>query len=377
MKTTNIAIDIIGFILMAVLFVNGGMKKYHKSVDQRLFHKIILTVMLMFLIDGASWALDQTVFPGDVIIQNIVNVLLYLMGPITAIFWLAYVDYKINNNINGLKKRYIYYIIPTLINSVLCFIQLFTPILFKFDTNNFNQYIRLPLSWYSFALPLIYIIYATLILILNQKRILKRNFIPLIMYMIFPFLGVIIQMLGTNLSTIYIGTAISILIVYLRIQNDIDLIDYLTGLQNRRHLIKYLNEKLVRNHHDNLYVIMIDIDNFKTINDTYGHNAGDRALVYISDIFTKSVKINDFVARYAGDEFVIVVDLLENEKIEDLLDVINYNINLFNDCVEDNFKLEISYGYTKYQTNDTVEDLLKRSDIQMYLQKQTKHNINV
>ena len=44
--------------------------------------------MIMFLIDGASWALDQTVFPGDVMIQNIVNVVLYLMGPITAIFWL-------------------------------------------------------------------------------------------------------------------------------------------------------------------------------------------------------------------------------------------------------------------------------------------------
>lgn len=371
MKYTNIAIDCIGFFLMFILFANGGLKKQHKSFDQRLFHRIIFTVMIMFIIDGLSWALDERVFKGDIICINVVNSFLYMIGPLTAILWLAYVDFKIFDDIRGLKGRIIFYSLPVLVNIIFCLIQFITPILFTFDVNNSNRYIRLPLSWYTYALPLGYIIFSTILLLRNKKNISKKIFIPLILYMVFPLIGTIIQMVGTGLSTIYIGTGLSIIIVYVRIQNDVGLVDYLTGLHNRRHLIEHLNERLLHNKDENLYLLMIDIDDFKKINDTYGHNAGDRALMRVSEIFLESVKPEDFVARYAGDEFVIVLQL-ENQTIDKVIEVILANIDLFNTYSEEEFRLEISCGYAKYQEKDNTEEFLKRADAAMYQVKQSK-----
>ena len=372
MKYTNIAIDCIGFLLMFILFCNGSLKKQHKSFDQRLFHRIIFNVMIMFLIDGLSWVFDQETFNGAILVSNIVNVFLYMIGPITTVLWLSYVDFKIFDDIRGLRNRIVIYSLPVIVNTVLSLIQLITPILFRFDPNNSNCYIRLPLSWYTYALPLLYIAYSTILLLNNKKKISKKIFIPLILYMVFPLLGTVVQMLGTNLSTIYIGTALSIIIVYVRIQNDVGLIDDLTGLQNRRHLIEYLNERIVHNKNENLYILMIDIDDFKSINDTYGHSAGDRALVYVSEIFLESVKLEDFVSRYAGDEFIIVLELNETENVEKVIDVIQANLDLFNTYTEEEFRLQVSCGYTKFIENDTTEEILKRADAEMYKIKKQK-----
>lgn len=374
MKYTNIAIDCIGFLIMFILFLNGGIKKQHKSFDQRMFHRIIFTVMIMFLIEGISWAFDGLVFEGAVVWANIINSFLYMIGPLTAVLWLAYVDFKIFDDIRILNNRIIYYSFPVLINIVLCLIQFITPVLFMFDVNDSNRYIRLPLSWYTYALPLIYIVYATIFLLIKRKKIAKKIFVPLILYMIFPLIGTVVQMVGTGLSTIYIGIALSILIVYVRIQNDIGLVDYLTGLQNRRHLIEHLNEKLLRGKNENLYILMIDIDDFKSINDNYGHSAGDRALMAVSEIFMNSVKPEDFVARFAGDEFVIVLyidETKDNVTINRVIETIHANIDLFNSYTNE-FRLEVSCGYTKYQEKDSTEELLKRADAEMYKVKHAK-----
>ena len=83
---------------------------------------------------------------------------------------------------------------------------------------------------------------------------------------------------------------------------------------------------------DIISLIFIDVDNFKAINDTYGHLTGDETLLNISNILKKScVEYDDnlFLARYGGDEFVIVSSLNE-EKIKELEKVINNNLNIYN-----------------------------------------------
>ena len=377
MRAANIAIDIIGFIIMSVLFVNGGLRKGHRSLDNKLFYTLIAVVMAMFVIDGVSWAIYEKVFAGDLIITNIVNTLLYLIGPLVTVLWISYVDYKINDDIKLLHKRLVFYYSPFIINAVLCLIQLFTPVLFTFDVANSNKYIRLPLSWVTYSLPLIYVIVTTIMLVCNKNKIIRKVFFPLAIYMIFPLIGSIIQMMGVGLSTIYIGTAISILIVYITVQNDIDLIDYLTGLQNRRHLMQYLSKKVIHSNNDNLYIIMMDIDNFKGINDIYGHATGDKALIAISEIFTRSAKPRDFVCRYAGDEFIIVTQISSDSEINKVINLIQTNIDSFNLLSDEVFKLSISCGYAKYQKGETVESFLRKADIAMYKEKHRKSEMKV
>lgn len=85
--------------------------------------------------------------------------------------------------------------------------------------------------------------------------------------------------------------------------------DELTGLYNRRYLLSRMDEELARaaRYRSPLTCMIIDIDNFKKINDTYGHAAGDRVLIDLSDLLKKFVRETDVVARYGGEEFIILL----------------------------------------------------------------------
>lgn len=85
--------------------------------------------------------------------------------------------------------------------------------------------------------------------------------------------------------------------------------DYLTGLLNRRHLQQRLKDELSRSgrHSHELSLIMLDLDGFKECNDAYGHNAGDKTLKDVAAILSKTVRSIDIVARYGGDEFIVML----------------------------------------------------------------------
>jgi len=86
--------------------------------------------------------------------------------------------------------------------------------------------------------------------------------------------------------------------------------DPLTGLYNRRCLFEHIDKQIThlqKRKAGSLSCIMIDVDHFKNVNDTYGHNCGDRVLVHIGKIIYDSVRLYDFVARYGGEEFIVVM----------------------------------------------------------------------
>lgn len=92
-------------------------------------------------------------------------------------------------------------------------------------------------------------------------------------------------------------------------------IDSLTGLFNRRAFENKMNEEFERSkrYHNPLSVLLLDIDNFKTINDTYGHHGGDAALVRISETFRERTRQSDFPSRYGGEEFVLILPETDQE----------------------------------------------------------------
>jgi diguanylate cyclase (GGDEF)-like protein len=92
-------------------------------------------------------------------------------------------------------------------------------------------------------------------------------------------------------------------------------VDSLTGLFNRRAFEKKIHEEFERSkrYHNALSVLILDIDNFKMINDTYGHHGGDAALVKISETFREKTRQSDFPSRYGGEEFVLVLPETDQE----------------------------------------------------------------
>lgn len=156
----------------------------------------------------------------------------------------------------------------------------------------------------------------------------------------------------------------------------LSLIDDLTGLYNRRGFgdlgDQYL--KLARRSGRGLTLIFLDVDRFKTINDTLGHHVGDRALLRIADILRASFRASDLIARLGGDEFAVLAPEASDEPPEFLVNRVRSAIQDFNEHGRDPYHLSVSIGTARY-TGDAsarLDDLVAEADAIMYREKRSK-----
>ncbi|WP_417498751.1 PAS domain S-box protein [Methylophaga sp.] len=156
--------------------------------------------------------------------------------------------------------------------------------------------------------------------------------------------------------------------------------DNLTGLANRDLFLKSLSHEMemVQDSisRDNLVLLFLDLDNFKDFNDNYGHDFGDEVLRHAADVLTKTCRNADLIARYAGDEFIILLSGEFPKKdlkrfVDRLISKLNvpYPINGI-DC-----RLSASIGIVQYPSDaSTASDLLKKADKAMYAAKAAGRN---
>jgi diguanylate cyclase (GGDEF)-like protein len=150
--------------------------------------------------------------------------------------------------------------------------------------------------------------------------------------------------------------------------------DYLTGSPNRRAVLDSLSLRFEQAKYGNaeLIVGLIDFDNFKQLNDKYGHAAGDKALQAFSDTCSKVLRKQDSFGRYGGEEWLIVFDDIEFAKVFDVFERLRQYLNE-NDIegVPSTYKFTFSMGLAKYDASldDNMESLIKRADQSLYLAK--------
>lgn len=131
--------------------------------------------------------------------------------------------------------------------------------------------------------------------------------------------------------------------------------DSLTGAYNRR-ILNSVNDYSV--------VVLCDIDNFKTINDKYGHDIGDRVLKTVTQVLFDNTRSNDVVCRYGGDEFLIVFKRCGQKLVKERMNYINNIIrNSFNNA---RINVSLSIGISAYEKGKTLEDAIKEADIALY-----------
>jgi diguanylate cyclase (GGDEF)-like protein len=155
------------------------------------------------------------------------------------------------------------------------------------------------------------------------------------------------------------------------------LTDVLTGLPNRRYMERHLSQYLARASRklEPVAVLLLDMDRFKSINDEFGHQSGDRALQEVARVLRGSLRVYDVCARYAGDEFVIVMgncdaDLAEKRRL-DLQDAVARIV--FEPAPSKTARLEISAGAATYPVDgDTADELIGAADRRMYVDKATR-----
>jgi diguanylate cyclase (GGDEF)-like protein len=145
--------------------------------------------------------------------------------------------------------------------------------------------------------------------------------------------------------------------------------DQLTGLYNRykvREIFEYEKEQIIRYKTD-LSVLLIDMDFFKTINDTFGHTVGDVILFELADLLKKSVRGSDIVSRWGGEEFVILAPKTNVEQAGILAE--NIRLKIKKHMFSHEIYLTVSFGITSFQENDTLEKIIFRADDALYMAK--------
>ena len=155
------------------------------------------------------------------------------------------------------------------------------------------------------------------------------------------------------------------------------LTDSVTGLSNRTHMGQILQKEFSRyvRHSQRFGIIMIDIDHFKRVNDTYGHDVGDKLLVQFSRKFEQATRNSDYISRWGGEEFLICCTTIS----ENDLYIIAENIRqmIVNSEFEIKENITISLGCAMIQANENINELVKRADVALYAAKNNGRNQTV
>lgn len=153
--------------------------------------------------------------------------------------------------------------------------------------------------------------------------------------------------------------------------------DPLTGLKNRRRFGEDLGTELARSRREKTVgaVLMLDLDNFKQVNDTLGHAAGDRVIAEIAAVLSERMRATDVVARLGGDEFAIVLPHCELDEVEDVADAIAKAIRLHTLPGEATPPITASIGVATFgPRSDSAEEVLAAADNALYEAKRAGRN---
>ncbi len=153
--------------------------------------------------------------------------------------------------------------------------------------------------------------------------------------------------------------------------------DSATGLMNKRAIMEYAAQKIRESEGKQLALMVLDIDDFKTINDTYGHLFGDQVIFKIAETIKRIVGMRGMVARFGGDEFVVLLENCDDFTMNNILKTIYGEVGImFKDTYED-FHVTISTGVSEYpKDGKAYEELFQKADKALYIAKANgKNNI--
>lgn len=369
---TILYVELNCFALAVLLIIYLNIIRYVNKYFwlQKIFLHLILGNAIALVSDAAMWYFDGRQGPAVHAAFLAVTALYYAVHPIMCFLWYLYVDFSVSRAWKYLRRRIIVLAVPILAVIGLSIASVFCNNCF-FYIGADNIYHRGKLFMVMAAVSFAYIIYSMILAVARRGKIRQADFKTLVFLPILPLLGGVAQTLFYGVSITWVCMTLGILVIFVKYQNSQLSTDFLTGLYNRRQLDSYLSAKEQSADRKTMAGLMIDIDYFKTINDTYGHAEGDRALASVADILKRTFRESDFVARYGGDEFVVIVDVNNQTDLEKALARLHANVESFNMKKQMPYKISLSIGSGLYEPGkSSAAEFMKRIDTLMYAEKE-------
>lgn len=370
----NLIINIYSILLLIIIGFRAARLTEKDSLQDKLYMMMLYSTIFMLIIDIFSRfdGKPNTIYP---IINRFGNLLIFMTSPVLSSIWLLYVHFQVFHHEDKTNQLAYKLVFINIVNAIILMVSQFYGWFFYIDANNI--YHRGPLFLLPAFLTITLMLVAFLIILKNRGKLEKKYFFSLMFFAFPPLIGIVLQIKFYGFSLILNSVVPSMLVLFLNIQNHNIYSDYLTGVNNRKSLDRYLEKKISASTPNKSFsAILLDLDNFKAINDNYGHDMGDNALETTAKLLKSCLRSNDLIARYGGDEFFIVLDVSKKKDLEIMVKRINNCFEKYNESSSEPYKILFSSGCAVYDYNSHMksEEFQKYVDVLMYEDKQ-KHKM--
>ena len=341
------------------------------SSSERWLHVTLLGFMvsfvanLLFSIFNGFKVLPGLVYPLSYFFKSVYHMALCL----GVYAWCGYADIECRGQLFTSRKKQMLAALPLLGMAALIISNLWTHRMFVIDEG--ESYMRSDMFQVEMGL-LVAVTSAMAVKLLvrrqNETDPIKRSHMMLVAS--FPLCLIVawaLSFIGEGLPITCVTITIELLCLFMGTSTQQISMDKLTQVNNRQNLLGFLDYKLL-NHDEKIFLLMMDLDYFKTINDTYGHLEGDDALIRAAQalkIACGDFKRRPYIARYGGDEFIVVIESSKPEA-EALIARIRETLSDLNDQAKRPYTLAFSIGVGEYHPGMNANELIEAADHALY-----------
>lgn len=351
-------------------------KGVNKQFTQMILGNIVV-VLIAYYCAEIFWALVDVGYLGESkSLLYLSNLFTYLLLSVCAYLWYILSeaiqnDKSVENDITRLILS-----IPVWISGILCVSAYRTGLVYYIDEN--GKLVGGKLYLILVIVPFSYMIAASVKAFyraFNKDKYADRNIYFMIgMFPLTPIVMGALQAKYWRIPMVCYGTVVAVYYVYITMLDNLISLDPLTQINNRHQMFKYLAQKM-RNEEPgmSLFVLMVDIDDFRNINETYGRLEGDRALVRVANSIKSACqgpRNRFFVSRYGGDEFVVIAQMAYKAEAVWLSDQIKNNIKRMTQDLGLSYNITVSVGIAQYDyaAPISLKAFISRADLDLYNQ---------
>ena len=359
--------------ILLIMLISDRIQGTQQETQIR-FNRTIIAHILYFVSDICWAAVLEGPFPRTRFTICLFNLTNYILLGALAYEWFIYMAVSEKMQIRRSRMKRMLCLLPLALSVLVLLIAYAAdPFFWVSESGELS-------AWYypmMIAAPVVYLLSAYICSVINARKAetkAEKTLYRLIGYYPLGVLGFgLIQTFFLNAPLFCFGCVIMMLFFYVQHLQTMISVDALTRLNNRGQIDRYMEQVRYKENTD-LYIMMIDVDKFKHINDTYGHDVGDRALILVSETLKQTcerTKASLFIGRYGGDEFTVFIQRSgEAESPEQIAEIIRNVLSEKQRGTSLPYELNVSIGYDKLRDqNDTMQACMIRADQKLYEDK--------
>ena len=355
--------NIISLLLLGTLYLSNRQKTSYDR-DMRIVLRMMGITAVSNVADCCVYYLDGSAGTLLRLLVFLSGSWLYLGNALLGYTWARFIMSHLNIPFSDVRRKI--YRAGMIAACLLLAANAFFPLVFSIGEGGYR---RGPAYNVFLLFAVLYILDSLHLYAGCRKKVGTLRLFPVQVFLFPVVIGVVVQSLFLEIAITWTTVAIALAGVMTALKNEIIFLDGLTGLHNRMYL-EFLQKQACKKKDVWISGIMIDLNGFKQINDSCGHAEGDAALILVADLLRRSFSEYGVVTRYAGDEFVVMLNTTDEQLIRKLIENAKENFAQENKTNGKPYQLSASMGYAVSNLSvETIGDFMNRIDHQMYQDK--------